>query len=436
MAAFKTEKQVIALVTTSLSSVISYLLHVKSIILLHRLRRLQIDSMNLYCLLRQNNYKIQKLRRKRERRLLRKKRSCWYQSGRTDLWWQNILTGISPPESWKKNFRLNNYLFNELVNLLRPFLSPNPMSPNYRAIPIEKRIALTLYYLKDTGSLGMTANSFGVAICTASKVIAEVCEAITKVIGPQYIYLPKSEQEMKSKVAEFESKFGMTQAFGCIDGTHIPIQRPLVNSQDYFCYKQFFSLSVQAICDYRGYFMDVDCRWPGSVHDAKVFANSSINMKLRNNRLPKCFQTPVQGLDKVPNYLIGDPAYPLVPFCMKEYERCTSDAEVIFNNMLRAARNPIECAFGRLKARWSILTRTIDLKLEVVPFVVYACFVLHNLCEFHNSYIDEELVRKQQEHIAKNEREHKNTPDPIYSINEAEGEVTRTVLTKLISNNI
>ena len=175
------------------------------------------------------------------------------------------------------------------MNQLHPYLSPNPTSPNYRAIPVEKRIALTLYYLKDTGSLGMTANSFCVAICTASEIIVEVCTAIAKVIGPKYNSIPRNEKEMRNKVAEFESKYGMTQAFGCIDGTHVPIQRPLVNSQDYFCYKQFFSLSVQAICDYRGYFMDAECRWPGSVHDAKVFANSSVNRKLRNGKLPKCF---------------------------------------------------------------------------------------------------------------------------------------------------
>ena len=34
--------------------------------------------------------------------------------------------------------------------------------------------------------------------------------------------------------------------------------------------------------------------------------------------------------------------------------------EVIFNSMLRSARNQVECAFGRLKARWAILTRKID----------------------------------------------------------------------------
>ena len=51
------------------------------------------------------------------------------------------------------------------------FLRPKANSPNHRALSAEKKRAMTLYYLKDTGSLSMTANSFGVAICTVSSVI-------------------------------------------------------------------------------------------------------------------------------------------------------------------------------------------------------------------------------------------------------------------------
>ena len=69
---------------------------------------------------------------------------------------------------------------------------------------------------------------------------------------------------MLSKISESEAKFGMTQAFGCVDGTHIPLKAPTVHSQDYYNYQQFYSLNVQGICDYKGYFMNVDCRWPGS----------------------------------------------------------------------------------------------------------------------------------------------------------------------------
>ena len=136
----------------------------------------------------------------------------------------------------------------------------------------------------------MTANSFGIATNTASAVINEVCNAIVLYVGPKYLHLPKTNQDMKKKISEFETKFGMIQAFGCIGGTHIPIACP-EHSHDYFCYKQFHSPSVQAVCHYKGAFMGVECKWSGSVHDAEVFANSSICKLLRSSDLPTVFQT-------------------------------------------------------------------------------------------------------------------------------------------------
>ncbi len=154
----------------------------------------------------------------------------------------------------------------------------------------------------------------------------------------------------------------------------------------------------------------------GSVHDSKVFSNSLINEKLRNGSLPITHQSIGKNHVKIPNYLIGDPAYPLTPFCIKEYEHCSTNEEVIFNQMLRSLRNPIECAFGRLKARWGILTRKMDLKLESVPVVANACFILHNFSEKNKSYIDEDLVRAQLYCMRSNEEMHKNIPDPFFFI--------------------
>ena len=48
---------------------------------------------------------------------------------------------------------------------------------------------------------------------------------------------------------------------------------------------------MQAICDYKGVFMDVECRWPGSVHDSKVFATSKIVRGLENGSLPVTVHT-------------------------------------------------------------------------------------------------------------------------------------------------
>ena len=71
--------------------------------------------------------------------------------------------------------------------------------------------------------------------------------------------------------------------------------------------------------------------------------------------------------------------------------------------MLRSARNPIECAFGQLKARWDKLNTKMDIKLDLVPTIIYAFFVLHNYCEKNNMYVDENLVECQIEYIKENE---------------------------------
>lgn len=45
----------------------------------------------------------------------------------------------------------------------------------------------------------------------------------------------------------------MSQAYGCINGNHVPIKTPNEKGQDYFNYRQFYSFDVG---DFRGYFME------------------------------------------------------------------------------------------------------------------------------------------------------------------------------------
>lgn len=104
----------------------------------------------------------------------------------------------------------------------------------------------------------MTANSFGISLKTPSAAVRQVSQAISNYLVPKYLHLPEDELRMTEKVGEFEAEFGLTQGFGCIDETHIPIQCPSENSQDFFCYKQWYSLPVPAVCDYKGSFIDVE----------------------------------------------------------------------------------------------------------------------------------------------------------------------------------
>ena len=163
-----------------------------------------------------------------KRKNLNKKITCWHKAGQTDLWWEYFVLGVITPKGFqKKNFRLQEASFSDLVSHLRPYISPNPNSPNRRALCVDKQVEITLYYPKDCQTLSVTANSFGIATNTASAVINEVCNTIVLYVRPKYLHLPKTNQEIKQKISEFETKLGMIQAFGCIDSTHIPYCMPL-----------------------------------------------------------------------------------------------------------------------------------------------------------------------------------------------------------------
>ena len=108
-----------------------------------------------------------------------------------------------------------------------------------------------------------------------------------------------------------------------------------------------------------------------SCHDEKIYANSSsINKTMQDHKLQMLFKQVLPGKEWISTYLLCDPTYPLTVYCMNKSESSKTNARVIFSSMLRFARNPIECGFGRLKERCKILTQIIDFKLERVTKIV------------------------------------------------------------------
>ena len=422
------------LLLTSLNimlSSVAVLLQMQSILLLQLYMQHKQQAAFLHSLVIEANATL-KRRKQHGLRTLCRKRQRWVNPGRTAAWWDNLMNGELPEREWKDNLRMSRSRkdFMALVNKLRPYLSPDSESFIKDTISIEKKVAMTLYYLKDQGSLRMTANVFGIAKSTLSVTPHRVCKAINLVLGPDLIKFPSTKEEIEHVTAAFKAKFGFPQLIGCIGGTHISIKQPNENPHNYFCYKMKYSLNVQAICDEKELFTDVDISWRGSLQDARVFANSGVNKKFQEKLLPGVYRELIPGHFPVSQVLLGDPAYPLLPNLMKDYTYCSSDEQVVFNQMLRSARNQIECAYGRLKARWRILNRPMDVKIDQVPLVVFASFVLNNYCELRGAYINEEAASTQTVTERRDQNcEHLTVYDRMYTYNSARGSMTRDTFT-------
>ncbi len=116
----------------------------------------------------------------------------------------------------------------------------------------------------------------------------------------------------------------MPNTIGAIDCTHVHIQAPRENEWEFINRKGRHSINVQLVCDADLIITNCVVKWPGSVHDARILRESALYRDLQTNR--------PDGV------ILGDSAYPLLPWLMTPFLTANTLAQARFNTAHCRAR--------------------------------------------------------------------------------------------------
>ena len=272
-------------------------------------------------------------------------------------------------------------VFVDLLNRLKPVITRK--HTNFRKpISAETRLALCLRYLALGDSFRTLSHLFRVGLSTSRHIVYDTCAAIIRILGPQYLQTPSTEEEWHSVSQNFNKRWNFPHCLGSVDGKHIRISAPKKSGSFYYNYKHFYSVVLMAVvsADYR--FLYVNVGSEGRASDGGIWSKCSMHKHMMHStnplNIPAASELPDVGF-QCPYVLVGDSAFKLHENLMKPFPgRPLTRKQRIYNYRLSRARMTVENVFGIITCRFRILRTCMEISPEHVELVVMAICVLHN----------------------------------------------------------
>eukprot|EP00079_Xenopus_tropicalis_P018484 XP_004920283.1 PREDICTED: putative nuclease HARBI1 [Xenopus tropicalis] len=300
--------------------------------------------------------------------------------------WDTVIEKAFSNFDWIESFRMTKSTFDYLCDQLRPAMQKTVPDAG-QTMPLEVRLAITLWRLGSSSPYRTNENIFGVSRSAIVMIVRDVCEAIISVFTPRFIRVPCGNT-LQDTLRGFEEQHGLPQLAGVVGTLHVAIQTPAEKSGQYFNNKGWHSVVVQAVVNADLCFWDLNIDCPGNLSDSQVLVSSELyKMANRGTLFPSSTRN-VKGLE-VPIHLLGPRSYPLLPWLMTPFTEETGRECGELNRQFSSALGVIDMAFERLKGRWCCLLKSNDFDLCLLPTLITACCTLHNICEHRGDPFEE-----------------------------------------------
>ncbi|XP_049307355.1 uncharacterized protein LOC105223765 isoform X2 [Bactrocera dorsalis] len=239
--------------------------------------------------------------------------------------------------------------FDILLEKVRPKLTKQR-----KAIRAEQRLVLTLRFLATGHSFRDLAFAFRMGRSTVSLIISETCEIIWKELLAEYMPIPTTDR-LKTVINDYYRRWKFPNCFGSID-------------------------VLQGVADADKKFVTIEMGGRGKQSDDGTFSGSTLFRLLEADTLNVPLPQALPNSNTIlPNFLIGDEAYPLKTYLLRPFPRRNLNAKTEnFNYRLSIARKCIECAFGILTSKWRFLQKAIETTPRTAIILIKCACVLHN----------------------------------------------------------
>ena len=264
---------------------------------------------------------------------------------------------------FRQRFRFSKEGARFIINLVQDELKHE--NKRGLGLPPYLQVLTTLQFFATGTFQSVVGDIVKINQSTVSRTIKAVSFAIAGK-KPQFIKFPHSDVERRRTIESFYEIAHFPGVVGAIDCTHIKLTNPGgEDSQRYINRKGWHSLNCQVVGDANMKITNIVARWPGSVHDSRIFHESILKEK---------FET-----QEYEGYLLGDGGYPALPYLLTPLLNPTTQPQRAYNSSHIRTRTTIERLFGIMKRRFPCLSFGLRVKLETSMAVIVAVAILHNI---------------------------------------------------------